>query len=298
MNAPHRLIIIATTTVMLSGCATQSEASRSAGASAESHPASATPLIAPSVRATPTAETTTAEDLSLQPDDVAQVVTTDLVVRSAPGVSAESEIYPEVLNEPTLLYVVDGPVTADGFDWYLVEPFSRNACVAVCPARPPFGWVAQTGTDGEPWIALAALDCPASEVGDIGSLSPTARLACYGDDTLVLEGTLGSCYAAEVPIALLQTGCDIRPVEGEEPGTLTWTLTVRPGNGVDIPMEQPGVRITVTGHFDDASASSCQWPEGFNDAIGNPGVEPPAPQAVILLCRQEFVVTDIALAEQ
>ena len=299
MNARRRLIILAATAFMLAGCATQSASDRSLGARTESSAVLAAPTVAPTVLATPTAETTAAATPpSLQPDDVAQVVTTDLVIRSAPGVSAESEIYPELLNEPTLLFVVDGPVAADGYDWYLVEPFSRNVCVNVCPPRLPLGWVAQAGKDGEPWIAPGTLDCPEPDVGDIARLSGTARLACYGNDSLVLEGAIGSCYAAETPIALQQTGCEIRPPHQMERQPNESVLIMRPADGVDMPMDQPEVRITVTGHFDDAAASSCEWSEGFNDAVGNSAVEPPSAHAVILSCRQEFVVTDIAVAGQ
>jgi hypothetical protein len=61
------------------------------------------------------------------------VVTTDLVVRSEPGTHDGSRILPTRLNGPTLLYVVDGPVQADGYDWYLVQPFDNGICVDVCP---------------------------------------------------------------------------------------------------------------------------------------------------------------------
>ena len=290
MKVQVRLITLAIPVAMVVGCAAQSGPDRSLAVSAESDRARPLATIAPTVMATPAPTSTVTAAPFLRPDGVAQVVTTDLVVRSAPGVSAESEIYADLLNEPTLLFVLDGPVAADGYDWWLVEPFSRDVCIALCPAKPPLGWVAQAGTDGEPWIAPATLDCPEPVIGEIGRLSPTARLACYGNDTLVLEGTLGDCYAAETPVALQQSGCQIRPVEGVTP-----FLIMRAADGVGMPMDQPGVRMTVTGHFDDASASSCQWSSGFNNAVGNPA-EPPSPEAVILGCRQEFVVTDIAVA--
>lgn len=224
------------------------------------------------------------------------MVTADLVVRSAPGVSAASEMYPERLNEPTLLFVVEGPVRADGYDWYLVQPFSRDRCVDVCPPGPPFGWVAQAGKDGEEWIAPASLDCPEPDVGDIGWLSPAARLACFGNETLALEGIFGDCYAAETPVAFQQTRCEIRPTDYVQE-TFTSFLTMIPAAGVEFPWDRPGVRIRATGHFDDPTASDCEWGERSNEDFGLPPGNPPPAEWVILNCRQEFVVTDIAVMD-
>ena len=229
---------------------------------------------------------------------MAEVVTTDLVVRSAPGVSAASEIYPEMLNEPTLLFVVDGPVRADGFDWYLVEPFTLNLCMDICPPRLPFGWVAEAGTDGEPWIAPAAPECPQPDAENIGWLTPSARLACFGNDPLVLEGVVGDCYVAETPVALQQTGCVIRQTDYVRGDGFDSFLIMRSAGAVDLPGDRPGVRIEAAGHFDDASAASCRWSETFDDEAGNAPVEPPPPELVILSCRTEFVVTDITVVDQ
>ena len=270
----------------------------SAPATTQSIPGDMSTASPQATASVPTASRSPASAFQLGPDVVAEVVTTDLVVRSAPGVSSASEIFPDMLNEPTLLYVVDGPVRADGFDWYLVEPFTRNFCMDVCPARLPFGWVAEAGTDGERWIDPAMLECPEPDAGDIGWLTPTARLACYGNDQLVLEGTVGDCYAAETPVALQQTGCVIRPTDYVAGDGFESFLIMRSAGGVDMPSDRPGVRIEATGHFDDASAASCQWSETFNDEAGNASVEPPSSELVVLSCRTEFVVTDITAVDQ
>ena len=44
----------------------------------------------------------------------------------------------------TALYVLDGPVTASGYDWYNVAQLTSRTL--------PSGWVASTSRDGEPWI--------------------------------------------------------------------------------------------------------------------------------------------------
>jgi len=245
----------------------------------------------------PVSPSPTTSTVLLGPDAVAELMTTDLVVRSAPGVSAQSEMYPERLNQPMLLFVVDGPVRANGYDWYLVQPFTRDVCVDVCPPGPPFGWVAQAGKDGEQWIAPASLECPEPEASLIGWLARTARLACFGNETLVLEGTFGDCYAAETPVAFQRSRCEIRPRDYVEVDTFTSFLTMIPEAGVDVPWNRPGAQIRVTGHFDDPNALDCRWGEVSNEDFGLPPGAPPA-ELVILSCRQEFVVTDIAVVEQ
>ena len=108
--------------LLLAGCAAEtpdasptSDATDSV-ASAPSRPAAPTFTPSPSASPTPT----------LGPAGVAMVVTTDLVVRSEPAISDTSSISPDSLDAPMLLYVVDGPVAADGYDWYLVKPFHAD----------------------------------------------------------------------------------------------------------------------------------------------------------------------------
>ncbi|MGI8998360.1 MAG: Kelch repeat-containing protein [Candidatus Limnocylindria bacterium] len=83
----------------------------------------------------------------LAPGTYADVVTNDLVLRSEPGTSAESEMYPDRLNAPTSVYVADGPIAADGYAWYYVVAFDENGTV---PAL--IGWAAAGGKDGEVWL--------------------------------------------------------------------------------------------------------------------------------------------------
>ena len=46
------------------------------------------------------------------------------------------------------MVVLDGPVQASGYDWYLVQP----TIMSDTEQPYPFGWVAAAGKDGEPWI--------------------------------------------------------------------------------------------------------------------------------------------------
>lgn len=76
----------------------------------------------------------------------ADVVTTDLLTRTAPRIADDSKITGE-LNQPTRVYVVEGPVTASGYDWWQVIPEGGNLDYPV--------WVAAQGKDGEVWLRRA-----------------------------------------------------------------------------------------------------------------------------------------------
>ncbi len=237
--------------------------------------------VTPSPPPTPPANGTDA----LPHDSIAQVVTTDLVIRSEPGVHDGSEIYPARLNEPMLLYVVDGPARASGFDWYLVQPFENRVCSDVCPERLPFGWVAQAGQDGEVWVAPGTLSCPAPSVADVQWVASIARLACFGDTEVQLRGEMGPCYSSGGERAmpkLLVEGCTLY-VDNYEPPRDTFGdpgIRLRYDQFADGPVtpwtELEGERVRVSGQFDHPTAAEC-------------GSDPHA----VLLCRAEFVVSAV-----
>jgi hypothetical protein len=257
--------------------------------------AAPSPSVAPPASSKPTPAT----DPELQPDAVAQVVTTDLVVRSAPGVSGDSEIYPTLLNEPTLLYVVDGPVGADGYDWYLVQPFEPE--LGDVRTDWPFGWVAAGDRTGaEEWIAPASLECPGPTVDDIRWMAPEARLACFGDEELTLEGRFGGCFVGLTPVWLQVQGCALLSLDPIAAGTPDpGHLRMRFVDTIEIPHDQPDAIITVRGHFDDPRATSCRWGDDafFEESGGVGPTTPPKPEEVILWCRTEFVATDITVRD-
>lgn len=74
---------------------------------------------------------------------VVEVVVTGLRVRTAPTVdNAKSAKLEPLLGRGTQLSVIEGPVTADGYDWYLVQAIGW----------PHRGWVAAADHDGAAWI--------------------------------------------------------------------------------------------------------------------------------------------------
>jgi hypothetical protein len=276
--------------------ATSPSASETPGISSPSPAETAAP--SPSVVPPASSELTPATEPDLRPDAVAQVVTTDLVVRSLPEISDSSVMDPVRLSPPTVLFIVDGPVTADGYDWYLVQPFEPSRGDA--DADRPFGWVAAGSRDGEAWIAPARPDCPGPSVADIRWMAPEARLACFGDEELVLEGRFGGCFAGMTPVWLQANGCSLLPLDPDAPGGPDpGPLLLRFVETIDIPHDQPDAIVMVRGHFDDPGAASCTWgDDAFFEESGGAGPSaPPMPEEVILWCRTEFVATDITVRQ-
>ena len=217
---------------------------------------------------------------------IAEVVTTDLVVRSLPEISDASVIDPVRIPIGFLAYIVDGPVAADGYEWYRVAPFPP-CCSDVVEDHPRFGWLAAAGKDGEPWIAPWQGDCPPPNWDGIILSSRFVMLSCWGSADLSLEGTLQSCGPSGEPGGepawLWAVPCALA---GPEYGDLLaggLALHFAPGVG---PMARDGAKVSVIGHLDDPAADTCTE-EPF------PGTEPTHPDLVKLRCRLHFVVTEI-----
>ena len=295
---------LAIAVLVLAGCATETvDASPTSDATdsltfAPSEPPTPTLTTSPSPSPTPSSTSLVPDPPTLGPTGLAMVVTTDLVVRSAPEISDTSTIYPDSLDAPMLVYVVDGPVAANGYDWYLVKPFH----VDYLPhgdelvIDPLIGWVAASGRDGEVWIEPARIDCPTPDLDGVRHLSPTGRLACFGDQELELAGELGGCFVGDFgttsPSWLFNDGCALVP-----PGYRAGVVVPDPGGlpmrdpGVYLPYVTPGAPIVVTGHFDDPVATTCSHSPAASV------VDPRPPELIVLQCRTQFVVTGVSSSQ-
>ena len=106
---------------------------------------------------------------------VVDVVVTGLRVRTLPTVDdATSAKFEPLLSTGAQLRILEGPVTADGYDWYRVEAIGS----------PQSGWVSAADHDGTPWIADPRL-APASGLPLSGEqqaltqlIRPDAAVAC------------------------------------------------------------------------------------------------------------------------
>ena len=102
------------------------------------------------------------DSVPIPPDTYARVVTDDLRVRSNPGVTDDSTTLEPLLRDGVRVVVLDGPVQASGYDWYLVQP-----TITSDTADPyPFGWVAAAGPGwravdraGDRRVPAATNDC-------------------------------------------------------------------------------------------------------------------------------------------
>ena len=89
----------------------------------------------------------------LGPDRIGRVVATDgLRVRSLPTVGESSERFEPTLDAGVPFYIVAGPVIADGYAWYQIDPYEGDPSL-------PFGWVAAGSREGEPWIEMYLDGC-------------------------------------------------------------------------------------------------------------------------------------------
>ena len=222
---------------------------------------------------------------ALAVDSVAEVVSSNLRVRSQPRVATDSEMYEPFLQPRDQLFVVAGPVTADRYDWYQVVPIhargSRDA------AALPMGWVAAADHDGTPWVSPAEPDCP--EIADaeaVEAMAQLARVACFGG------------HAIDLP-AILERGGDTGCPDGcpEAAWDQDWSGTSRsvrsssagfdvafdPSAGIKPDDLEPGALVVLHGSFDRGAAIGC-------DADGP---TPARELAEIAGCRSTFVVDKI-----
>ena len=98
----------------------------------------------------------------------------ELRVRTEPGVGSDSRKLEPLIPRDARMLVVDGPVTADGYEWYqvLVDPRGANL----------FGWVA-AGKDGEAWIQRVEPHCSDTDTHVV--LIPAIEyLACFGGEPI------------------------------------------------------------------------------------------------------------------
>ena len=230
---------------------------------------------------------------------MATVVADSVVVRTEPGRQSDFVIQPctgdggpcpNLLLGPntqfTSVYLIDGPVQADGYEWYLAAVTSPYSLFA-----EQVGWV-PAGDRAGPWLVPAETDCPQEpiELADVtyAAIPPLELLACVGSRELTLTGWLPAPPPSEAasdvcqPLSDREAFCDfgytiLRPVEGEWAGSadhLPWIGET--AAGLSAPPRDAWV--TIRGSFDHPASAEC-----FDGAPFS-----------VLLCRTDFVVTSIA----
>lgn len=234
------------------------------------------PTAPPSVSPTTAASATPGPSPAFAHDSLVEVIVTDLIVRTAPGVDpATSSILPDGLTSADRAFIADGPVSASGYDWYLAAPLDRPD-----GSRGPFGWIAAASREGDPWIREVAPPCPATiDLAAVLGLQPLERLACFGDEPLTLNAASIGCGAGGGPWTwdpgwlVMVGGCGLSPDAG---GGDVLLYRVRPGDSEPSPGP-------VLGHFDDAAAAGC------SATTADPAIPAPSREEAVVICRTQFV---------
>ena len=235
-----------------------------------------------------------------------------LSLRTGPGTEAERL---GSLSLGTLGYVVAGPTEAGGFEWYQVAGLGLppvSGCIPAddedlinCPVW--FGWVADGGGDGEPWLTPRALDCPTSPLtaeGLILARTAIERLACFGAEPITFRawwpvlpedaGLGGACPAQGEPSGWLlcsHASLDYVTInQNEGLGGVGAVVLIDPASGVAMPARGSWIELRV--HLDDPAAQGC------DEAAMVPGWEDPAPpERLVLDCRSQMVVESVAAVD-
>ncbi len=140
-----------------------------------SPPATASPTPQPSPIASPiaVAPSATPRPGTFAANTIVEIVVDGLRVRTAPSVDeAVSAKLDPLLGHGTKLQILDGPVTADDYDWYLVQAIGW----------PHHGWVAAADHDGSPWIVesdLNATPAPAKTAAEAALFAGLAKDISY-----------------------------------------------------------------------------------------------------------------------
>jgi hypothetical protein len=216
---------------------------------------------------------------------MAEVVVDGLRVRGRPSVTEGSAKFDQLLSTNDQFFIVDGPVAADGYEWYLGQALLGGQ------ARGPFGWVAAASRDGQAWIDdVDDRPCPTlpDDARAFGVLPVEVLVHCFGSSELSFElGANVYCLADGVRVvepAWFGSGCG--ELSGDACGGCDLPIAADPVSGVKIP-DQEHARWSFTGHFDDPAALTCHAPTpAAGDSI--------APEDyAIHLCRMTFVLTDL-----
>jgi hypothetical protein len=198
------------------------------------------------------------------------------------------------LQRDDRLFVIDGPVIAQNYEWYQVKAWRPRLPTASWPV----GWVARAGHDGEVWFRAAGAGCPPTplDISQLVALAPMQRVTCYGNASIELRAVVSASAGTDCDASRL--GCWTGPKvltgapllaarsSGDGPAAAI-PFVIKPGTGVRrADLATAGV-VRLTGAFDDPDAATCQ-PDP--DRPGPDG--PLSPIDAVIACRVVFVVSD------
>jgi hypothetical protein len=287
MRSSSRLLALVIASVLIAACSSAlGPGSSGSPASPSAVPSSPSPSAAPS---SPSPVPSPAP--SGDPDSIVEIVTTiaddGLRVRSQPRIGGDSQMLEPLLPIGTALLVLQGPVSASGYQWFEVVPLTSRDL--------PSGWIASADRDGEPWVEDGEFDCPAAPA-DMATLAELPRgvgLACFAGTPITVEARLlpcncdadGSWYTPDwfylgsgSPVLLVAPDVTTVPSDFDD----WFALNLDPA--ADQPDVLPaGEVVEVTGTFDHPAAATCTRTEMDGQPAPSQG------------CRLEFAVTQLLL---
>ena len=245
---------------------------------------------------------------SLPADSIAEVVSRNVRVRSEPRVAEDSIRYEPFLQVGDRLFVIQGPVVANDYEWYEVAPIgmgpTRNSTTL------PSGWVARSDHDGTPWIAPADAVCPegSTEIEVLSSMHPFERLACFGGGNLAFRAFI---QGEKAPVACELDSADRACIDGPSwlagvggwiaassgatatGASTSWPLiTIEPAGSVRPADLSVGRTAAVEGSFDHQASTTCR------SGPTVPGQTAVTLARAVLECRARFVVSRAVPATQ
>lgn len=225
-----------------------------------------------------------APDLALRVSGMAMVVAggNTALVRTEPGFLSPSVI--PAVPEGVPLYVVDGPVQADGANWWLVEPEYYDYS-----PDWPFGWVAERSDTGHKKLSPYAPECLPLGAPGFRAYGRLSGLACYSGRDYGAEAIVSCAPAmAEEPVAGPDwLGENYACTAGGDFKLRLSTAVAIGWFGTRRPTETTSGVFEVRGHYDDAQSASCR----FTVSVTPMPPEPLRDQQAVTACREEFIVT-------
>ena len=285
--------------IVLAGCGSPGTVP-TATETASASPVSSTgvPEATPSVSEapSPSASASPRPAGQLEVDGLARTTVDGLRIREDPGTGSVSL---GTVIEGEIGYVVDGPVSADGFDWYLLSalglPMSSGCITPIdttpfnCPVW--FGWAAAEGSDGDAWLVPGEIACPewpnpAITDDFVFGVPAYGYLACFGDEARTVVGFYpeipedaglgGACAGVPTDMAWITCNLGYEQIVGDPAAGFFGAglpLAIDPAT---VEMPARGQWIEITGRYGHPAAQECTW--------GDP------PEETILGCRAQFVV--------
>ena len=207
----------------------------------------------------------------------ARITVAELNVRTAPSINAAQLMQYQGDAPPTpvrwgkrsgfdRVFILAGPVDADGYRWWQVGPtaYESNGVSYPAPLAPvseEIGWVA--GGDGDRAWLVPTDECPVGpiELADITlqKASWGVRVGCFQGQVLTLRGWLTTLPPDDGSAGPPVAGPAIFPVVMgwyDDGNVNRLDFRLDPAMGMKLP--SPEQWVEVTGSFDHPTASQCE----------------------------------------